>query len=203
MVPLNRLLFKMLHSLTGLYLAAFLFFHLYSNAYARLGKEAYNQMASSMISRPYLHVLEIVLILLPLTFHGFYGLYLIYQGRDNLIRQHYLFNGLYSCQRWTGIALFVFLGFHVILFRLGRPAEATTFDDLSVWFQNTWMFAFTLAGCLVTTFHITGGLWNAGINWGILMGPASQKKALAILAGLGLIVFLLAWDIIRAFVMVE
>ena len=200
MIPLEKLFFKMLHSLTGLYLVAFLFFHLYSNAFAHLGKEAYDKMAYTMVNRPYLNIMEMALILLPLAFHGLYGLYQIYRGSDNLIRQKYLINALYTSQRWTGVLLLVFLIFHVVLFRVNRSTPAITFADLSAILQSNWVFVVTLGGCLITALHITGGLWNVGINWGILKGPVSQKGVLTILAGMGLLVFLWAWDIIRAFV---
>jgi len=198
-IGMNRLLLKMLHSATGLYLTGYMIFHLYSNSYARLGRDAYDQMALGMIARPYIHVLEMALIFLPLAFHGFYGLCILYRGSDNLIRQSCLLNWFYSIQRWTGAAILLFLFFHVTLFRMNRPARAISFQDLAIVLQSPWAFYLTLSGCLLVSFHVTVGLWNAGINWGLLIGPVSQKRALKVLSGFGLVLFLWAWDIVRAF----
>lgn len=63
-----------LHSLTGVVpLGGFLLEHLWTNASATAGRTAFNEAVGQLQRLPGLLFLEVFGILLPLTFHAFYG----------------------------------------------------------------------------------------------------------------------------------
>ena len=68
---------RRLHSLSGIVpIGGFLAFHLYENYTATRGADAYNEMARDAPGDcPSRSSLEIAIIIVPLLFHGVYGLF--------------------------------------------------------------------------------------------------------------------------------
>jgi succinate dehydrogenase/fumarate reductase cytochrome b subunit len=70
-----------LHSVTGVFpLGVFLVVHLWTNARALQGEDSFTGTATSLQGLPFLPVIEVFGILLPLAFHSFYGVYLALSG---------------------------------------------------------------------------------------------------------------------------
>ena len=78
MAAAPRTLAGRLHSISGVVpVGVFLAFHLYSNAEARRGADAYNALARRIQGTPALLAIELLLVAAPLLFHGIYGLFRI------------------------------------------------------------------------------------------------------------------------------
>ena len=74
-------------------------------------------------SLPFLWVLEIFLIALPLTYHAIFGIYLAYQAGPSLKEYPTMRNWFFYLQRISGVVIFVFVLYHVISFNFGPLAE--------------------------------------------------------------------------------
>ena len=104
---------KRLHALSGFFLLLFLCVHFFLNSYATVGSGSFNAAASFMQSLPHLTFVEILLLGVPIAFHGIYGLVIWYRGKGNLGRYGYFRNWMYFFQEISGAVLLVFLVMHV------------------------------------------------------------------------------------------
>jgi succinate dehydrogenase/fumarate reductase cytochrome b subunit len=110
---------RKLHSLTGIIpIGAFLAFHLFENSLAgglvHLGREEWTRdVVMKIDGMPYVALLEIFVIALPLLFHGIYGAIIWLEGRANPLRYGYARNWMYLVQRISGVVAFVFILTHV------------------------------------------------------------------------------------------
>lgn len=169
-----------LHSLAGVVpLGLFLLEHLYSNAVALLGKDAYDQHVLRLYAIPFLPVFEVLLILLPLFYHAGYGLYLSLMSRHNPYRYAYARNWLFVLQRASGLVTLVFVVYHLWAFRLANLLFGTPihFENVREHLQDPWIFAFYVVGVVSTTFHFSNGLSTAMVTWGVTVGARAQRLA--------------------------
>lgn len=168
---------RRLHSLLGVIpIGLFLLVHLVVNHYATVGVGAFNKAANFMESLPFLHVLEWVLIYLPLLFHAIYGLYIAFTSTSNVGRLGFFRNWMYLLQRITGVITLIFIAWHVwetrIAMVFGTPLNFQMMQDI---LSSSFMFVFYLIGILSAIFHFSNGLWSFMVSWGITVSPRSQK----------------------------
>lgn len=116
---------RRLHSLTGLGLTLFLSFHLFTNVQAALpvGSDGRYFIASvnSIHNTPFLPLVELLLLALPILIHMLWGMYYIHSGAPNALPsdgthpclEEYARNRAYSWQRLTAWLLVVGLVIHV------------------------------------------------------------------------------------------
>jgi len=183
----DNLFWRRLHSFMGVMpLGAFLVFHLYENSHSLSGPVVYDRMVMDLRAMPYLNLLEIVFIYIPLLYHSLYGLYVWYTGKNNFPQYGYARNGLYTVQRYTGIVAFVFIWYHVYDQRL---LAAPGFGTVRLSIGHPAVFIIYFVGIASVAFHFFNGVWNALIKWGITVGKKSQRLSLGACAvmGLGLI----------------
>lgn len=168
---------KRLHSLSGFFLLLFLCIHFFLNSYATVGSGAFNTAASFMQSLPHLTFVEILLLGVPIAFHGIYGLVIWYRGKGNLGRYGYFRNWMYFLQEISGAVLLVFLIMHVWGTRIaGALAGANVdFQWMTQHFGNPLFLIVTVLGVLAASFHGANGLWGFLINAGILTGKKAQQ----------------------------
>ncbi|MGH9760877.1 MAG: succinate dehydrogenase, partial [Blastocatellia bacterium] len=113
---------RKLHQLTGVVpLGVFLLEHFYINSRAlgsaaagKTGEQLYNASVADLRSIPCILFIEVFGIVLPLTFHGIYGLVIARESVPNTRQYGYARNWLYLLQRVTGVFLFVFITFHLL-----------------------------------------------------------------------------------------
>ena len=111
-------LLRRLHSLSGIVpLGGFLLFHFFENASARLGPDAFNETVWKIGQMPYLYAFEVGLLLIPILFHGIFGLLISAQSSPNLKSYPYARNWAYLLQRVSGVVAFAFICFHVVTTR--------------------------------------------------------------------------------------
>lgn len=169
-----------LHSLAGILpLGLFLLEHLYSNATAMLGREAYDRQVAALQGIPFLAVIEILFIALPLLYHAGFGIYLAFISQNNAFQYSYTRNWMFFFQRASGLVTLVFVLYHLWEFRLANLFFGTpvNFETVQAQLQNPVIFAFYILGILATTFHFSNGVWTALITWGVTPGQRGQKLA--------------------------
>ena len=190
---------RKLHQLTGVVpLGLFFFVHMFTNAKAMNGEESFEKAVADIHAIPFLLLLEIFGIFIPLLFHSIYGVIISTEARPNVGPYPYARNWFYVMQRATGIFLFVFLTFHILNLRFGlipglnlTPVAGNAdlaFDIVAAEFAIPWVLFVYILGVAATAWHLAYGFWLFAVDWGIVIGERAQKYALyacvALAAGL-------------------
>lgn len=175
---------RRLHSLSGIVpIGGFLAFHLYENYQATRGAQAYNEMTHKLQTLPFAVAMEILVIAVPLLFHGIYGLFITGTAKPNVISNTYVRNVMYFLQRATGVIVFAFILFHYWTTRLVQIRDHESLDlfrQVQAAVGNPWIYAFYVAGILSATFHLANGIWSFSIVWGLSVGPRAQQRMMYI-----------------------
>ena len=197
--PLDRhFALRKLHSLLGIVpIGAFLCFHLFENSLATGGGDFfYEHVIKKIDEMPYLEVMEILAIALPILFHAIYGLWIWLGSRANALHYGYTRNWMYVMQRITSAVVLVFIVTHVYGTRgqilLGNVAKPDLFAHLAGSLADPWVLAWYIVGILAAVFHFCNGLWLALITWGATIGPRSQKISTAVCFGVGALLLVFA-----------
>lgn len=209
----HHFLLRKLHSLSGVVpVGVFLIEHLITNSMAAYGPEKFNKSVQFIADLPYLPLLEIFGIFLPLAFHAIYGIKIAMSAEPNVSRYPYMANWRYFLQRLTGYIAFLFLIVHLAKFRFahwlglsshhflhspGGDFFATTHSGLMQWNAWGWQVPATVVltlyfvGLASACFHFANGLWTFCISWGITVGEQAQKRVGVVAAGVGITLFAL------------
>jgi len=202
--PDYHFLWRKLHSLTGIIpLGVFLFVHLYINSFALKSVESFDAAAKFMVSLPYLIAIELVVIFIPLIYHGIYGLLITWQSEPNNIPYTWWRNTLYLFQRITGVIAVIFIIAHVYATTISiRYIQHTdvSFDFMNKLLSDPLSFVFYVIGLGSVVYHFANGIWNFSINWGIITGRHSQKVFGWISLFIGLAAFALGVNALFAFI---
>lgn len=169
---------RKLHSLLGVIpVGLFLVQHLVVNNFATKGEEAFNNAAHFMESLPFRYALEIFVIFLPLLYHAIYGVYIAFTAKSNTKRYGFFRNWMFTLQRFTGIATFIFVIWHVWETRMQAALgnAEVNFNMMENILSNPWMLTFYIVGVVSAIFHFANGLWTFCISWGITVSPKSQR----------------------------
>ncbi len=172
---------RRLHSLSGLVpIGAFLLEHIFTNAYSLRGPEAFNRRVEALQSLPFVVLIEIFFIFLPLAFHAFYGMLIVYQGQNNVIKFGHEANWRYFAQRVTGVIGLVFVAYHVYTTRFssymsGQPMNYQWMQEI---LSQPDKMVLYLVGSTSLIFHFCNGIWSFLIVWGITLTEYSRKLAL-------------------------
>ena len=205
----NHFLLRRLHSLSGIIpVGAFLVVHLYTNSLAAWDARAFDKHVKEIHDIPYLPLVELLLIFLPIAFHAAYGVAIAMQGRSNAAQYWWLDNWRYTLQRVTAWIALLFLVLHLLHFRfahwIGGPeyqatiARGMTPFDLTQWgFVDgtplaTWLWVTLYSvGLVASVFHFCNGISTFCITWGITVGDRARRHVFAGSMLLGVV--LLAW----------
>lgn len=182
----HEFLLRRLHSLSGIVpVGAFLFEHIMvSNAVATGGPTAYAHQVRFLGGLPFVFLLELFGIWLPIAFHGGYGIYLWIKARPNLIAYPWLGNWMYSLQRWTGGIAFAYIAWHTWTMRFSGidlhqyPGAAFGKVQLEV-FQPLFL-AFYFVGLLAASWHFAYGIWLFAAKWGFTVGEQARRRFLVV-----------------------
>ncbi|MCU7843801.1 MAG: succinate dehydrogenase [Candidatus Thiodiazotropha sp. (ex Monitilora ramsayi)] len=178
----THFLLRRLHSLLGLLpVGGFLIFHLWENSQSRFGPAHYNeQVVGWLQGLNYLTLLEIFVIALPLLLHAGYGLLILRSGHNEWRRNPWLHHRLYLLQRISGIAILLFLLFHVgwtRIWGIWEPAvKADLFGHMQSILSQPPIFLLYLLGLLLSLIHLCNGLWTMAISWGLTTSVQAQRR---------------------------
>lgn len=195
---------RRLHSLSGIIpIGAFLFEHMLTNSRALEGRAAYNDAVAFILHLPYLHVMEICFIAIPILFHAGLGVYIALRSKWNPVQYSYGRNWMYVIQRVSGLFLVAYIGWHVYETRIAVIFDPTIklnfFDFMAAKFQNPFYLAFQALGVLAAAFHFANGLWTFLIVWGVTVGAKAQKYASVVCYAIGLVILVFGLDSFRGF----
>lgn len=177
---------RKLFQLSGILpLGVFLLEHFYTNSKALSGAAAYNESVQTLQGIPYVLLLEIFGIFLPLVFHAVYGMKISWEARPNNTNYPFARNWYYTVQRFTGAFLFFFIFFHILNFRFGlipglnlepvahNPGRA--YEIVAREMQLPWVVALYVVGTTATVWHLAHGTWLFLVDWGIVIGARAQR----------------------------
>jgi succinate dehydrogenase/fumarate reductase cytochrome b subunit (b558 family) len=172
-----------LHSLSGVVpLGAFLVLHVWITASIVSSREVYDRQIG-FVHGGIVGVLE-PLIILPLFFHGLYGLTRAFAPRDP--DHAYDTDVLAALQRASGVVVLVFLALHLWEFRvptwthgLGESAYSTKLvEDLSSTRSGVpWVALGYVVGLAASVFHLVNGMTSFCTRWGYTPTVAAQHRA--------------------------
>lgn len=202
---------RKLHQLTGIMpLGFFLLEHFYTNSKALNGAAEFNTAVKDLQSIPYILLVEIGGIFIPLIYHAVYGLVITVEARPNNLNYPYPRNWFYTIQRVTGFILFFFITFHVLNFRFGlipglnalsvatHPEES--FQIVAREFRMVPIFIVYVIGITSTVWHLANGVWLFLVDWGITIGERSQKIAGYACLGFGVVLLAVGINAAVAFI---
>jgi succinate dehydrogenase / fumarate reductase cytochrome b subunit len=182
----HSFLLRRLHSLSGIIpVGAFLFEHiLISNATATGGPAAYARQVRFLGGLPFVTVLELFGIWLPILFHSLYGFYIWWRGESNVTDYPWTGNWMYSAQRWTGIIAFAYIVWHTWTMRFSgidlHLFPGAAFGKVQAEVFHTGLFLFYVAGLIAASWHFAYGIWLFCAKWGIITGQKAQKRLLVL-----------------------
>lgn len=199
-VPSRSYFWDKVHSLSGIIpIGAFLVEHFWSNSYALVSVQLYNQTSYDLQTIPWRVPVEAIVIWIPILFHGFYGIYIWSKGKANLSRYAYPANWMYTLQRWTGLIAFVFIGWHVYTERFVTQGKSNYFE-VAANLSNPLYLSFYVIGVLAISFHFGNGLWQFSNKWGLSVGRSAQRKAAWVAGAIGFLFAVVGLLIVFGFV---
>jgi succinate dehydrogenase / fumarate reductase cytochrome b subunit len=191
-------------------LGLFLLEHFYTNSKAINGAGEFNTAVKDLQSIPYILLVEIGGIFIPLIYHAVYGLVITVEARPNNLHYPYPRNWFYLVQRITGVILFFFIIFHVLNFRFGmmpglnnisvahHPDQA--FRIVAGEFSMVPIFIVYVIGITATVWHLANGIWLFLVDWGITIGDRAQRFAGYACIGFGIVLLLVGLNAAIAFI---
>jgi succinate dehydrogenase / fumarate reductase, cytochrome b subunit len=213
-------LLRKLHSLSGIVpIGVFLIEHLLTNSRAfnwfglfHGGREEFNTAVKGIHGLPYLLLLEVFGIFLPLAFHAIYGIKIALDAQPNIHAYPYMANRRYTLQRITGYIAFIFIIVHLFKFRFAHwigwgpefmdPENTDKFEmtrrGLMQWHITqlgiivpAWItISFYLVGLWAACYHFANGIWSFCISWGITIGQTAQRRMGYAAATVGIVLFI-------------
>lgn len=176
----NSFLLRRLHAISGLVpLGIFIIIHLTMNFQATKGAEAYEKACEFMTSLPYVHLLELTFIFIPLFFHAGYGLYVAFQAKNNVANYNYARNWRFFIQRVTGIIMAVFLIWHIweTKCQIAWFGAEPTYDFMvGVISESSFTIFMYLVGVAATAYHFVNGLFGLSIKLGLVVSESAQRR---------------------------
>ncbi|MGH9870931.1 MAG: succinate dehydrogenase cytochrome b558 subunit [Pyrinomonadaceae bacterium] len=211
-IQLSRtFILRKLHQLSGIMpLGFFLLEHFYTNSKALTGAADFNKAVADLQSIPYILLVEIGGIFIPLIYHAVYGLVITIEARPNNLNYPYPRNWFYLIQRITGVILFFFIAFHVLNFRFGmipglndvsvahEPGRA--FEIVAGEFRMVPIFIVYVIGITATVWHLANGIWLFLVDWGITIGERAQRLTGYACIGFGVFLLLVGINAAIAFI---
>jgi succinate dehydrogenase / fumarate reductase cytochrome b subunit len=201
---------RRLHSLAGLVpIGAFVVIHLTTNAsvvWGQLGKggvATFQHEVDFIHATPFLLLIEVFGLWLPIAFHSILGFYYAFTGSSNVARYGYGANWRYTLQRLTGYFGFLFILYHVATLRWGwtwlpfssgfdaHAAASSAAQAIQGGADPTALGGFLigalyLLGVLALVYHLANGLWTAAITWGLTISAGAQRRWGFVCTGFGL-----------------
>ncbi|MFM9957098.1 MAG: succinate dehydrogenase [Phycisphaerales bacterium] len=227
----HAFLLRRLHSLTGVIpIGVFLIVHLTTNssilwglidskkqAYGHAGVATFQHEVNFIHSMPFLILIEIFGLWLPIAFHSILGVYYAVSGKGNTSNYGYAANWRYRLQRISGYVGVLFLFYHVATLRWGWTflvpggtewsakyaastlAAALQGSTTGMTFAGLLVSAFYMLGVSLLVFHLANGLWTAAITWGLTISASAQRRWGYVCAGLGAALMAAAWSAVIGF----
>lgn len=199
-----------LHSLTGILpVGYYLVQHLTLNSFTLVSPAAFNGVIHFFEGLPkhLFLVMKYGFVWLPLIFHALYGLFIVMRADANYSNKAYKWreNRMYVLQRISGVVAFLFLCWHMATTSIAATiAGNTKVIEYASWQEKLTsngyiLFAVYVIGILASTYHLSYGIWNFCIRWGITVSEKSQARMMKVSAGAFIALTLLGWGALAGF----
>ncbi|MDQ3023264.1 MAG: hypothetical protein M3R04_02585 [bacterium] len=200
---------RRLNSLLGIIpVGAFFVVHMLFNSRAGQGPEQYQWVPDTLDQIPFLIVLEVFGILLPILAHAVLGVWISTRADYHLPKatRSWYGNAAFMLQRWTGIALFALIAVHLfqtwwqhMCIKLGaasgqltgHEAEYDIYGNMHALLSNPLWAAIYVLFVLIAAWHFGNGIYNFAFKYGLTTSAASQRWALGIGLGIGVVCLVL------------
>lgn len=187
---------ELVMAVTGVIFLLFLLLHMYGNLKAFAGHDAYDQYAEHLrtLGEPilpysgFLWILSVVLIA-ALVLHVWAAVTLTRRNRRARTVRYEVRKNLASTlssrtMRWGGLALLLFLVWHLINFTIGKVnvTGGPTSDPYNLLvdsFSAWWMTVIYLLAMAALGMHLRHGVWSAAQTLGLTSSSRSQRNAKA------------------------
>ncbi len=195
---------RRLHSLSGVFpVGVFLLEHLFTNSFALQGPAKFNEAAAALGTIPYVVLVELLGIGVPILFHMVLGVIIATTMQANVGRHGYPRNWGYLLQRITGLFLVAYIVYHVWSTRLSPEILAGEHDMFGLMqrhLSNPGILTFYVLGMLSAAYHLGNGLFGFAIHWGIATGKKAQTMAARLAFAVFLVLALVGINSLLAFV---
>lgn len=173
----SNFLIRRVHSLLGIIpIGIFICVHFCLNSSVFLnGFSTYEITIAGMKSIPLIVLAELIIIAVPILFHGIYGIWIVYLAKNNALKFNYYRNWMFYLQRITAVITLIFVLVHVYTLRLAQHEPAAVINTLVSHLQNPLYFVLYIIGVLAAMFHFANGFFTFLISWGITIGEHSQN----------------------------
>jgi succinate dehydrogenase / fumarate reductase cytochrome b subunit len=153
-----------------------------------VGVETFQHEVNFIHSLPFLVLIELTVLWLPIAFHALLGLYYATTGKGNVRHYRYQDNWRYTLQRVTGYIGIVYIFLHVSSLRWGwtyfgllpefdvHHAASTTAEHLQASPLGLLLPLFYLLAVIALVYHFANGLWTAAITWGLTVSTRAQQR---------------------------
>lgn len=192
---------RRLNSLLGIIpVGAFFLVHMAFNSRAGQGPAQYQWVPDTLDQVPFLIVIEVFGILLPILLHGVLGLWISTRADYHLpsAARTWYGNLAFRLQRWTGIALFVMITVHVIQtwgehlrIKLGASsaghAEYDIYGHMHGIMQSPLWMALYIAFVLIAAWHFGNGIFNFAFKYGLTTSTPSMRWTYGIGMGIAVV----------------
>jgi succinate dehydrogenase / fumarate reductase, cytochrome b subunit len=159
-------------------LGLYVIVHLYNNLASLYGEAAFNQHLLSSRTMPLMVPLAILVIWIPIAFHGLYGLWILKKARPNLVRFPYFQNLKYVLQRLSGIGLLLFIPAHIYKTRIepGFLHSTLNFHHMAEGLHEPLTLGVYIFGILGVAYHLANGVWQFCIGWGLTTTAKAMRR---------------------------
>ena len=192
---------KQMMALVGVFLALFVFTHALGNMLIFVGDQTYNKYSHALISNPLIYIAEAGLVAFFL-FHIIFGIVLTirnFKARPDKYAVRAAGDKATSLTTRSmmlqGIAIFLFVVFHLITFKFG-PNYVTTIDGVEmrdlfrlvveVFQSPAYVFGY-IAVLLILCFHLSHGVYSSIQTLGVNR-PQIAEKAKCVSCAYGFLV---------------
>jgi succinate dehydrogenase / fumarate reductase cytochrome b subunit len=185
---------KMLMAVTGIIFVGYVLAHMYGNLKAFAGHDSFNEYAHHLreLGEPllphegFLWILRAVLVV-AVVVHVYAALalwrrakaarsvgYVVKRNRHSTLSSHWM--------RWGGIALLLFIVWHLLNFTVGKVnVQGNATDDpynlLVDTFDTWWMTLVYLAAMGALALHLRHGVWSAAQTLGLTNNAKARRNA--------------------------
>lgn len=232
----NHFLLRRLHSLTGVVpIGVFMIVHLLTNSsivWGMINKSGHTEglhpgvatfqhEVNFIHSLPFLILIEIFGLWLPIAFHSALGVVYATGGRSNLSSYKYQSNWRYTLQRLSGYFGVLFIFYHVATLRWEWTFLIPGGTEWSAEYASSTMAAvlqggttgltaggiivsiFYMLGVTLLSFHLANGLWTAAITWGLTISRTAQRRWGFACAGIGAALIVMSWSAVLGFMTLD
>jgi succinate dehydrogenase / fumarate reductase cytochrome b subunit len=192
-----------LFSLAGILpIGIYVILHLYNNLRSLSGEESFNQHLANSRMLPLIVPLTILVIWVPIAFHGLYGLFAMKKSRPNLGRFPFFENLKYIVQRLSGIGLLLFIPAHIYKtkFEPAMEGHALDFSHMAEGLHEPLTLTIYVLGVLGVAYHLANGVWQFSIGWGIATTERGMKRFQALSYLLFVVLMLFGFGAIWGFI---